>query len=174
MTPMALRLPPPPWQALALWVLLPVSAIAIAVWLALGIDALTTGPVVAAVIVAAVLCFLVASLRYNSATISNGKLNLIAGLLFRRRIPLAAIDFDGIEILYAPRSVREWLGWRVAGTAFPGFYAGWFRNSGRWVFALALGHAPALRLPTNGRADVVIAVASPQDALAKLRNAAAG
>ena len=170
--PVALRLPPPPWQGLALWVLLPVSAVAVVLWLAFGVDALTTGPVIAAIIVAAALCLLVASLRYNSAGIANDQLNLVAGLLFRRKVPLSSIDFDRIEILYEPRSVREWLGVRVLGIAFPGFYAGWFRHRGRWVFAMALSPAPALHLPVRGRADVVIAVASPQDALAKLRNAA--
>ncbi|MBR9812783.1 hypothetical protein GYB61_02865 [bacterium] len=165
-------MPPPPWQGLALWVLLPVSAIAVLLWVAFGVDALTTGPVVAAVIVAAVLCLLVASVRYNRATISDGKLHLVAGLLFRRHVPLADIDFDRIEIIYEPRSVRQWLGIRVLGASFPGFYAGWFRHRGRWVFALALSAAPALHLPVRGRADIVIAVASPQDALAKLRNSA--
>ena len=77
-----------------------------------------------------------------------------------------------MEILYAPRSVREWIGWRVFGIGMPGFHAGWFRKDGRWVFVQALRNAPALRLPTRGRADIVLAVATPQDALAKLRNAA--
>lgn len=170
--PLPIILPPPPWQALALWALAPLSAGLVLVWLVP--DAPHTSPVVWVVtgLIVAIMLLLVASLRHNRADIVDGRLVLRAGLLFQRKVPLADIRFDQVEILYAPRSVREWIGWRVFGIGIPGFHAGWFRADGRWVFVQALRNAPALRLPTRGRADVVLAVATPQDALAKLRNAA--
>lgn len=168
----ALRLPPPPWQALALWVLLPVSAVIVIVWMAFGFAALTLWPLVGLGVAVLLMGFVVAAVSHNRAWVERGELRLVAGLVFRRRVLLSSVDFDRIEILYEPRSVRDWLGLRVVGIGFPGFYAGWFRRDARWVFCQAVRQAPALRLPTSGRADVVIAVASPQDALAKLRNAA--
>lgn len=170
--PVALRLPPPPWQAMALWALAPLSIALVVVWAAPDAPHRHAMVWIASGLIVAIMLLLAASLRHNRAEIIGDCLMIRAGLLFQRKLPLADVHFDQIEILYAPRSVGEWIGWRVLGIGIPGFHVGWFRKDRRWVFVQALRNAPALRLPSAGRADVVLAVASPQDALAKLRNAA--
>lgn len=170
--PVPIILPPPNWQALAVWGLAPLSVGLVLLWAMPAEPAASLVVWVTSALIVAIMLLLIACVRHNRADIVDGRLLIRAGLLFHRKVPLDQVAFDQVEILYAPRSVREWIGWRVFGIGMPGFHAGWFRKDGRWVFVQALRNAPALRLPTRGRADIVLAVATPQDALAKLRNAA--
>ena len=126
---------------------------------------------VLAVAVAAPLLFAVATWRRRVALV-DGRLEVVAGLN-RTTVPVASIDLANARIVDVGDRPENRVGFKVFGTAMPGYQAGHFRQvGGRRVFALVTGRQRVLVLPEHGGRLLMLSLEQPRALLDALRTAA--
>lgn len=158
-----------PWRALfaalALFTVLPIAAVALALalapvmagWLFVLIVATALG-LMLAVQIGLMAALLFVATR-NEITLRGGTMHLKGGE-FHERVPLDTVVAATVVRTSANDGLKG-LKWRN-GITLPGFRVGWYqRRGGRFVFVLATRVSPLLHVVTDNRFDVLLGVDDP-------------
>ena len=150
---------------MALFTVLPIAAVAIALliapvlagWLFVLIVATALG-LMLAVQIGLMAALLFVATR-NEITLRGGTMHLKGGE-FHERVPLDTVVAATVVQARSSDGLKG-LKWRN-GITLPGFRVGWYqRGRGRFVFVLASHASPLLHVVTNNRFDVLLGVDDP-------------
>jgi hypothetical protein len=90
----------------------------------------------------------------------------INGDLYKKKISLASIIRDRIELINLDRVSPYQPKWRTNGTALPGYLSGWYKlNNGEKAFLLVTARDKVVYLPTTKNYSVLISPSNPEEFL---------
>jgi hypothetical protein len=126
----------------------------------------------AGMIFVAVFVLLFWAVKRRRIVLVDGVLDITA-TLYRRRLPLAALDLDKAQVLDLDAH-REWRPFlKTNGMGLPGLRAGWYRSRNFIrTFCLLTTWNRVLVLPERAGGAILLSVERPQDLLQALRETA--
>ena len=109
-------------------------------------------------------------MQHATFELSETGLTLRGELLYRSHVPLAELRGGAARVVdlraepeLAPRR-------RTAGTALPGYNAGWFRlRNGRKALVYLTQRERVVLVPTTGDYDVLLSITEPERMVARLQ-----
>jgi hypothetical protein len=124
----------------------------------------------------AILPFAVAILfAYIGYASKHGKVYLsqaeigISGDLYKKKISLASLIRDRIELINLDRVSQYQPKWRTNGTALPGYLSGWFKlNNGEKAFLLVTARDKVIYLPTTKNYSILMSIENSEEFLRDL------
>jgi hypothetical protein len=103
--------------------------------------------------------------KHGKVYLSQAELG-ISGDLYKKKISLASLIRDRIELINLDRVSPYQPKWRTNGTALPGYLSGWYKlNNNEKAFLLVTSRDKVIYLPTTKNYSVLISVENSEEFL---------
>jgi hypothetical protein len=113
------------------------------------------------------------AMQHATFELSEAGLTLRGELLYRSHVPLAELRGGAARVVDLRKEPELAPRRRTAGTALPGYNAGWFRlRNGRKALVYLTQRERVVLLPTTGDYDVLLSITEPERMVARLHELA--